>query len=231
MKRKGSLKTESVLLVHNNQLSITGLRSIYSKLPGKFVFLSAKTIAEIFTILETIPVNYVTGSVDILYFNNIEKWNALKSKFTRTTFTGMVSKAPKGSITELMNAGFNGLISESADENIMANGIIEVHNSKLYYCPIILSYKNSEIRSDKNDLYYNYRQILSSLRSRQILFLTSYEYSIKQIARKLDLAEPTIELYRSRLMRAIGAKSMIGLAKFALAFSINDDPSLFNLLD
>jgi two-component system, NarL family, invasion response regulator UvrY len=125
-------------------------------------------------------------------------------------------------IKEVLKLGAKGFITKvSAGENII-EAIKSVHKGELYFSQdirnkIVDSFAG--IKSIDEGQYNEYFGMLSE-REFEILKLISQDYSIKEIADILCIAQTTVETHKKNIMTKIGVKNSIGLALYLVKHKI-----------
>jgi DNA-binding NarL/FixJ family response regulator len=80
------------------------------------------------------------------------------------------------------------------------------------------------MRSDEADMksHPSERSLLEALSSREleILRLVAEGKTSREIAERLAISPKTVDTYRSRLMRKIGAENLVALVKFAIRHGV-----------
>ncbi|MFK7972546.1 MAG: LuxR C-terminal-related transcriptional regulator [Bacteroidia bacterium] len=113
--------------------------------------------------------------------------------------------------------GANGFVPKDAPEHVLMASIEALLDGKSYFPPAI-----QEMLDDENDL--EGERILKNLtfREKEILGLVAREMANQEIAEKLKISKRTVETHRKNIMRKLGVKNSVGLAKFAYRFGITD---------
>jgi DNA-binding NarL/FixJ family response regulator len=118
-------------------------------------------------------------------------------------------------VSEMIDSGANGYLAKTADERELHDAIFAVLGGRYFFSreltgnfamQIINRFKNlpGENENDLNE------------REREVLMLIYEEYSNKEIADKLLLAERSVERYRMQLLEKTNSKNVVGLVKWAL---------------
>lgn len=114
--------------------------------------------------------------------------------------------------------GANGFVPKDAARNILAMAIQKVMDGGRFLPPAL----EEEIDNDtspKTD-----EAILNDLtfREKEILGLVARELANQEIAEELKISKRTVETHRKNIMRKLGVKNSIGLAKFAFRHGITE---------
>ncbi|MEM7104682.1 MAG: response regulator transcription factor [Bacteroidota bacterium] len=110
-------------------------------------------------------------------------------------------------VLKSIGLGATSFILKSADPVDLKRGLEATLNGKSYYCRDILSVLAN---------HYNKKEKGLSERQEEVLKLTAMEYTIKEIASKLNISTHTVISHRKNLMEKLAVKSQVGLAVFAV---------------
>lgn len=118
-------------------------------------------------------------------------------------------------INTVLEMGIHAYISKTADVNELWDAIEQVKVNKLYENKLLKQtlYWQAHQRLTQNDTY---RQIRYNTTHQKLLELLWQEKSTQEIAHELFMSVSSIEKLKQQLKEKIGAKSTIGLIKYAL---------------
>ena len=114
-----------------------------------------------------------------------------------------------------LSYGANGFVPKDAPRHILTHAIQQVMAGKQFLTPVI-----EESILQETDV--SEEQILKDLtfREKEILGLVAQELANQEIADKLKISKRTVETHRKNIMRKLGVKNSVGLAKFAFRHGI-----------
>lgn len=118
-------------------------------------------------------------------------------------------------INSVLEMGIHAYISKTADVSELWDAIEQVKSNKLYENKLLKQtlYWQAHQRLTQNDTY---RQIRYNTTHQKLLELLWQEKSTQEIAHELFMSVSSIEKLKQQLKEKIGAKSTIGLIKYAL---------------
>lgn len=118
-------------------------------------------------------------------------------------------------INTVLEMGIHAYISKTADVSELWDAIEQVKCNKLYENKLLKQtlYWQAHQRLTQNDTY---RQIRYNTTHQKLLELLWQEKSTQEIAHELFMSVSSIEKLKQQLKEKIGAKSTIGLIKYAL---------------
>ena len=122
-------------------------------------------------------------------------------------------------INNVLEMGVHAYISKAADVQELWDAIDQVKNNRLYENKLLKQtlYWQAHQRLTQNDVY---RQIKYNTTHQKLLELLWQEKSTQEIAHELFMSVSSIEKLKQQLKEKIGAKSTIGLIKYALTKNI-----------
>jgi DNA-binding NarL/FixJ family response regulator len=118
-------------------------------------------------------------------------------------------------INSVLEMGIHAYISKTADVSELWDALEQVKCNKLYENKLLKQtlYWQAHQRLTQNDTY---RQIRYNTTHQKLLELLWQEKSTQEIAHELFMSVSSIEKLKQQLKEKIGAKSTIGLIKYAL---------------
>lgn len=118
-------------------------------------------------------------------------------------------------INTVLEMGVHAYLAKTSDVNELWEAMEEVKNNKLYENSLLKQtlYWQAHQRLTQNDVY---RQIKYNATHQKLFELLWQEKSTQEIAHELFMSVSSIEKLKQQLKEKIGAKSTIGLIKYAL---------------
>jgi len=120
-------------------------------------------------------------------------------------------------VVQAFRAGASGYVLKDSDVSELEMAVDTVSNGGLYITPQLSSYLASYIR-DPGQRDEPLERLTS--RQREILQLVAEGSTTKEIGAILHLSEKTVETHRANLMKAIGAKDIAAVVRFAIRSGI-----------
>jgi len=116
-------------------------------------------------------------------------------------------------ILHMIEMGVHAFLLKNTDPEELEKAIYSVHENDFYNNQLVAAalrrnLKNLSIRTS------SIRQELSD-REKEIVLLVCQEFTNKEIGDKLNISDRTVETHKSRIMEKIGARSAIGIVKYA----------------
>jgi two-component system response regulator DegU len=118
-----------------------------------------------------------------------------------------------GKIVKLMEMGIHGYLLKTTDIDEVERAIYEAIDKDFYQNEIVADAMRKDILYKSNE--NNSRTQLSN-REIEVLILLCKELKAREIGESLLISEKTVHVHRRNLMLKTGAKSTIGLMRFAI---------------
>lgn len=122
----------------------------------------------------------------------------------------------ENAVTRMFSVGVNGYVLKSEDDGEFLKAIELIMSGREYYCRearnhIInrISFQDDNTRLLIADMEFTSKEV-------EIIRLTCYQKTAREISDQVYLSERTVEQYRSNINKRIGARNLVGVIKFAL---------------
>jgi DNA-binding NarL/FixJ family response regulator len=206
-----------LLLVDDHQLFIDGIRSLLSREPGIEIVGEALNGKAALDFLETDQeVDIVLSDMSMPQMTGIELARKIRQKFSDIYVIVLSMNKRKALIQDAMHSGASGYVLKDATKEELAEAIRTVASGDTFLSKgvgkILLS-MNQDLKPNED---------LASLTDREleILKLIATELSNVEIAMKLDISRRTVETHRKNIMKKVGVKNSVGLARYAFSHGL-----------
>jgi DNA-binding NarL/FixJ family response regulator len=215
-----NVKEEKVklLLVDDHQLFIDGIRSLLSKEPHIDIVGEALNGQAAMDFLDENAVDIVLSDMSMPQMTGIELTKKIKQRHPKTQVIVLSMNKRKALIQDAMHSGASGYVLKDATKDELAEAVRSVTSGDTYLSrgvgKILLS-MNQKLQPNED---------LASLTDREleILKLISSELSNAEIAQNLDISRRTVETHRKNIMKKLGVKNSVGLARYAFSHGLMD---------
>jgi DNA-binding NarL/FixJ family response regulator len=147
--------------------------------------------------------------------NGIDTLKVVRSEYPHLKIVVVSMSRDMDQISDLLDAGIHGYVSKTDEQQELLNAITDASENKIYrnkiFTEALYWSKQSDISTRANGI-----KIAMSEREKKILQLIWQEKSNKEIADELFLGVRSVEKIRQDLKDKVGAKSTIGLLKYAI---------------
>ncbi len=203
-----------VLIVDDHLMFIDGLKSILSLNDKTFCIKSAIHAEEAFECIKDQSFDLVITDISLPGMNGIDLTKKIKKYNPDIPVLVLSMYVGRELVKEILYAEAEGYLLKKASKEELFKAIDKTLNGGTYYSSDIttimmdlISQKHSNKLSSKSEL---------TSREREILQLICQEYSSKEIADKLCISTCTVETHRRSMFLKTGAKSVVGLIRYAV---------------
>ena len=202
-----------LFIVDDHKMFLEGIQSILEDVDTIDIVATAKNGEEALKLLKSITPDILITDIDMPIIDGIELTKTIRSQDLDIKIIALSSHYKSSVIGSAVQAGINGYILKNTGKAELIKALETVYNGENYF--------SENIRKIMMDSLFNAKEtkknkVNLSEREKEILLLIVQEKSTKKIAEQLFISSNTVETHRKNLMRKIGAKNMIGLAKYAI---------------
>lgn len=206
----------TVLIADDHAVMRQGLKALLAPVSDITVVAEANSGREVLAFAAALRPDVVVMDLTMPELNGIEATRALRAEWPRTQVVVLSMHADAEYLFRAFQAGALGyLLKESAVDELI-NAIRTVHAGNRYVCSGMAL---EGLPDNVLDARMSPLESLSA-RERQVLQLVVEGHSSAAVAASTGLSTKTVETYRSRLMKKLGVKDVIGLVKFAIQHGI-----------
>lgn len=141
--------------------------------------------------------------------DGIETCDYLHHQFPNLLIMMLTMEEDENYVDLLLNKGARGYLLKSASPEEVENAIYTLYDSQFYSNDMIAkSLRVSKKEEQQEEIFTN--------REFEILRLTYFQKSMKEIATHLGISERTVQTHRRNMMLKIGVHNSTGLVKYAM---------------
>jgi DNA-binding NarL/FixJ family response regulator len=208
-------KTIKVAIVDDHALVRKTLKNYLSSENNMNVVLHTSNAFELIRLLERETFDVLIIDVHPTYIDNYEALKLIRSNYPDIKIIVLSMCEEPEIINELLEFGIHAYVSKADEpENLVQaiNGVFEnsIYKNKLFTEAL---YSNMQLKVSNK---MNNPDVLLEEREKKILTLLWEEKSNKEIANIVFLSVRSVEKIRQDMKEKIGARSTIGLLKFAI---------------
>ena len=206
-------------VIDDQHLFRQGIISLLKEFAGFKVVMQASNGKELLDELKETPKKDIPDvlllDIEMPIMDGIEATIALRKKYPEIKIVILTMHNDEEMIIHLIENGANGFLPKNSDIEIVADAIVSVKENGYYFSDHVSKVMVKGLVVSKQ-IKPSFNSINLSDREIEILTLICKEFTNKEIAEKLNLNARTIDEYRNRLLKKIGAKNTAGLVMYAI---------------
>jgi len=205
----------NLALVDDHSLFRKTLANYLSEQKNIHILIHASDMIDLFNKLKDTPIDILLMDLFMPGLNGDEAIKVIRNKYPGVRILVLSMSADIDLISDLLDSGIHGYISKSDEPEELLQAIQSVSEGRLYRNRFLTEALYMNRQNSIKGYATDYQNPLSE-REKKILQLIWEEKSNRDIADTLFLGIRSIEKIRQDLKEKIGAKSTIGLVKYAI---------------
>jgi DNA-binding NarL/FixJ family response regulator len=209
----------NLAIVDDHALFRKTLKNFLSEQKNIHVTVQASDMFELTAKLKTSSIDVLLMDIFLPELNGKDALKIIRAEFPAIRILVLSMSTDMDLISDLLDAGIHGFISKGDEPEELLQAIQAVSENRIYrnrlFTEALYWNKQNNIKS-----YVDGSPILLNDRERKILQLIWEEKSNKEMADELFLGVRSVEKIRQDLKEKIGAKSTVGLLKYAISRKI-----------
>lgn len=202
----------NVCLVDDHALVRVGLSRLLKLNPRISKIFQAGNGIELFELLKTQTPDVILLDLQMLGMSGKEICQILVKKFPEIKILVLSMNDGLEMVDFMIQQGAHGFISKNSSSDDLAESIITVVEKGFYYNDLV--YK--ALQQSRNSTSQKNPLSLLSAREIEIIQLICEELTMKEIAKKLNISEKTVQNHRFNIMEKLGVHNTAGIVKFAI---------------
>lgn len=202
----------TVLIADDHRIVREGIRSSLAHYDFIKIIGEAADGKEALRKVETLNPDIVLLDIDMPELDGVKTTEIITKKFPRTKVITLTMHENKDYVLLIVRAGVKGYILKDTTAEQLARAIRCVHKGEAFFTPSVSRILQEYIHSDERPR----PRVHFTEREKEILRRISSGKTTKEIADQFNLSVRTVETYRARIRRKIGARNTAELMKFAV---------------
>lgn len=153
--------------------------------------------------------------VDLHEINGIEATHLIKEEFPLVKIAVMAVNINIGAMNEILLAGASAYLLKTNNFSELESALNNIIEGKRYLCPQIAGLVVEDFQNINESADGGCSNSLTA-REKEVLKLIADGHSSRETAEILDIGFKTVESYRRKIMKKVGADSEASLTKYAL---------------
>jgi DNA-binding NarL/FixJ family response regulator len=210
-------KKASILIADDHQLFLDGLKLILRNQPSFQIVAEALNGEQVLDILKIEKIDLAVLDLNMPGMKGIDLVKTVKQKFPETKLLVITMHHEQEIISEILLAEAEGYVLKNSGKKELTDAITDILNGKTHYEKEVLDLMLQKVKADKKT-----EELKKNLTEREleILSLIVQEFTSKEIAEKLFISKQTVDTHRLNIMHKTGAKTIVGLIKYAMQMGI-----------
>lgn len=212
------MSTANIVLADDHQLVTDGLRLLLSGDDRWKVTGEARDGAQLLALLAHQPADLIITDLSMPGMRGIDLIQQLKNQYPQIPVLVLTMHDDEEIVREILLAEAEGYLLKNSGKQEVLAAVADLLSSKTHYTPAILEHLLKEYRQTKRR--EEQLKVLSP-RETEILQLIMAEYNSREIAERLHISKQTVDTHRANIMEKTGARTLVGLIKYALRHGID----------
>jgi len=209
------MKKIDIAIADDHILIIDGLKNTLQKFERIGQIRSATNGKELLDLLKTYSPQVILLDINMPVMGGIEACEKISNKYPTIKILALTQYSDELAINHMISVGAHGYLVKDTNPEELYHAINEVVEKDFYYND--LSYKAMVVGKRRDYNKNNYLpEVEITEREKQILKYICLEKTCAEIGDILCISPRTDEFARGKLLKKIGAKSVVGLVKFAV---------------
>ena len=204
----------NVAIVDDHILFRRTLASFLSEQKNIHVSFQASDTPELLNKLRTTNVDLLLIDLSMPPVDGVDALPLIRLEYPALKILAISVCNDPDNLADLLDLGVNGFIAKDDEPDDLINSIRAIADNRVYHTR---SFTEALLRARENDVNdEKFRQAMLNEREKKIIHLLWEEKSNKDIADELFLSIRSVEKIRQDMKDKVGAKSTIGLIKYAV---------------
>jgi DNA-binding NarL/FixJ family response regulator len=199
-----------IIITDDHPIMIDGIKTALSDEPNIKIIGEALNGKELLKLLEKIKPDIILLDIMMPELDGIEVLKIAKRQFDDIKIIVLSQFGERGLIKKCIELGASGYLLKDCGKHDLVNAIKSVFNGETWF------EIHNKIKIQNTD------KPKFSDREKEVLQLIFMEYDKKEIAKKLNISNSTVNTYHARLLQKAGVQNDIGLYKWAIENKIID---------
>lgn len=212
------MTTANIVLADDHQLVTDGLRLLLSGDDRWQVTGEARDGAQLLALLAHQSADLIITDLSMPGMRGIDLIQQLKNQYPQIPVLVLTMHDDEEIVREILLAEAEGYLLKNSGKQEVLAAVADLLSAKTHYTPAILEHLLKEYRQTKRR--EEQLKVLSP-RETEILQLIMAEYNSREIAERLHISKQTVDTHRANIMEKTGARTLVGLIKYALRHVID----------
>ena len=201
-----------VLIVDDHPMLRTGLVALVNEQQDMTVVGEAANGVEAVNMVDECHPNLVLMDINMEGLVDVNSTRTITRNYPETKVLAFSMHQEAHIVKNMIEAGASGYLLKSVGHEEVIIGIRKVALGENYYCDKVMDLI-TDVLSGNSDLVH---QVKLSNRETEVLSFVAKEFSNQEISEKLSMNIRTVETHKRNLIKKLGVRNVVGLAKYAM---------------
>ncbi|MBX7124317.1 MAG: response regulator transcription factor [Cyclobacteriaceae bacterium] len=180
---------------------------------------------ECLRIMKTTPADVVLLDLEMPVMDGADTAERLLTRFPETKIIVLTMHSNEHYMVHMIDMGVHSFLQKNTDPIELERAIVSVVERDFFHNEVLSAALKRHALEHKKGIRPSFGdKVVLTDREQEVLQLLCAEKTIKEISASLHISESTASVHKHNLMEKIGAKSMVGLVKYAYAKGILTNP-------
>ena len=204
----------NILIADDHQMFIDGVKLILKQQPNLKVVAEALNGQEVLQQLPEKKIDLIITDLTMPGMKGTDLIKAIKQTHADIKILVISMHNDHELVHEILMAEAEGYILKNSGKTELLQAVNDILDGKTHYEKAVLDMMVQNVKK-KAKTQSSLKPL--STREQEILLLIGEEYTSKEIADKLFISKQTVDKHRLNIMEKTGAKTLVGLIKYAIA--------------
>lgn len=214
----------NIFIIDDHKLFVEGLSSILAEDPEINVLGFSFSADEFIPLIGNEEIDTYLVDINLPGISGIELTRKILEKVPEAKILILSMYESYDYVEKAIQSGAQGYLLKAASHEELVMAIKSIAKGEQYFGKEILKILTNRIGGKEINKEINKPSdqpgAFLSKREKEILYLITQEYTTQQIAEKLFISERTVETHRKNILSKTGAKSVVGLIRYAVQSGI-----------
>jgi DNA-binding NarL/FixJ family response regulator len=212
-----------IILADDHKLVTDGLRMILANDERWEVVSEARNGTELLETLNRSECQLIITDLNMPGMRGHELIRTIKSKYPDIPVLVLTMHDEQEIVQEILLAEAEGYLLKNSGKAEIVEAVCDLLEGKTHFESAIMIHLLKDLR--KHQQIETQKRALSP-RETEILKLIVAEYNSREIAERLHISKQTVDTHRAHIMEKTGAKTLVGLIKFAIQNDLENETSI-----
>ena len=212
----------NVILADDHKMVTEGFSLLLSNQPDIKVVGTAKNGEEVIELIDKLDVDVLVLDIEMKGMNGVDATRILKAENPNLKILIVSMYKSAAYISNLVGLGVNGYIQKDKESGELVEAIRNIHKGDLHFGRDVANTLFSGIREESQREEDSKNNVVLTKRETEVLKLIADGMSTPQIAKKLFIANSTVETHRRNVIDKSGVKNSKELIRWAIKNDYSD---------